>query len=232
MLRTVNWYDDMTGSLIQDVSDYWEEIRGIRPVPLRSSVDPREISSALEFCCILERIAPGLARFRLAGMHYNALMATEVRGLPLTTLFAPQVRDVVRDSLEHLFEEPAKVHFRLRAEGGIGKPSLRGQLVLLPLISDLGDISRAIGCLVTEGDIGVGSRRFLIERREIMPVKGAAAPFAVPNTIRTESGPGLSSLAEPARMYQPQLVADLNPCRELPQHRSERPYLRLVRPGI
>lgn len=33
-------------------------------------------------------------------------------------------------------------------------------MLLLPLRSDLGDVTRALGCLIAEGEIGQGPRRF------------------------------------------------------------------------
>ncbi|MEM1421046.1 MAG: PAS domain-containing protein, partial [Pseudomonadota bacterium] len=53
------------------VEAYWEGLRAGRLVPRRADVDPRGIDQALEYSFILERIAPGMARFRLAGMHLN-----------------------------------------------------------------------------------------------------------------------------------------------------------------
>ena len=63
-----------------------------RAVPMRSDVDPRGIERSLEHAFILERIAPQMARFRLAGMHLTDLMGMEVRGMPTTALFAPAAR--------------------------------------------------------------------------------------------------------------------------------------------
>ena len=48
---------------------YWEGLRADRLVPQRAEVDPRGIERALEYAFILDRIAPGIGRFRLAGMH-------------------------------------------------------------------------------------------------------------------------------------------------------------------
>ena len=47
---------------IAEVEAYWEALRGVRMMPLRSEIDPRGIERALDHTFILERIAPGLAR--------------------------------------------------------------------------------------------------------------------------------------------------------------------------
>ena len=54
-------------------------------MPRRAEIDPRGIENALEYAFILERIAPGMARIRLAGIHLSDLMGMEVRGMPLTS---------------------------------------------------------------------------------------------------------------------------------------------------
>ncbi|MCB2111761.1 MAG: PAS domain-containing protein, partial [Rhodobacteraceae bacterium] len=65
---------------ISVVRAYWEALRAGREVPYRSEIDPRGIESALEHTFVLERIAPRIARFRLAGVHLCDLMGMEVRG--------------------------------------------------------------------------------------------------------------------------------------------------------
>ena len=77
---------------LREVEAYWSGLRDGRAMPARADVDPRGIQSALEYAFILERIAPGVARFRVAGMHLNDLMGMEVRGMPLTAMFVPEGR--------------------------------------------------------------------------------------------------------------------------------------------
>lgn len=221
------------------VEAYWEGLRGGRPIPFRSEVDPRGIDRALENAFILERIAPGVARFRLAGMHLNDLMGMEVRGMPVTSFFTPEARRKIGESLEHLFEEPAKIRFSLVAETGIGKPPLRADLLLMPLKSDLGDVSRAIGCLVSEGKIGRTPRRFDVEEVEVIHIDDmnsfddddeaevaaeaevtAPSPAEVPETVSAQPG-----FSEPAKSYGQASTDTASPAA---RPVSERPYLRLI----
>jgi len=160
---------------LSEVRAYWEALRRGRKVPLRADIDPRGIERALEYAFILERVAPRIARFRLAGMHLSDLMGMEVRGIPLTTFFAPRARADVSDMLESVFRTPAIAEMRLLAETGFGKPALEARLVILPLQSDLGDISRAIGCLVADGLVGRAPRRFEIAGATLTPVEGHGA---------------------------------------------------------
>lgn len=185
---------------LSQIEGYWDGLRRGRPVPLRAEVDPRGIDQALEYAFILERIAPGIARFRLAGQHLNTLMGMEVRGMPMTALFSPDARRRVTEALEHLFEEPARIRIQLVSPGTAGRPELTGTLVLLPLKSDLGDISRALGCLVSEGSTGRTPRRFDVERVDITSLLGDRGEYDVQRTERrTQHAPAGLSEPEPPR---------------------------------
>ncbi|WP_137700478.1 PAS domain-containing protein [Marimonas lutisalis] len=214
---------DMTGNLgnrryraVAEVETYWEALRQGAGVPRRSEIDPRGIENALEYAFVLERIAPGLARLRIAGMHLNDLMGMEVRGMPVSSFIPPAGRSRFSETLEAVLNTPATARVTLSAETGIGKPALEGQMVLLPLQSDLGDISRVLGrvlgCFETSGPIGRAPRRFNLMHTELRPVNSA------PMITAPAPRPTPAGLAEPRR-----------PFRQGPA-RGERPsYLRLVK---
>lgn len=190
---------------------YWQGMRKDGDVPRRSDIDPRGIEKLLENALIAERIAPGLARLRIAGQHLSDLMGMEVRGMPLSAFIAPDHRDRLSEALIELFERPAVITLHLSAPGCTGSPEMQANLILLPLRSDLGDVSRALGCLVSRGGIGRTPRRFEIVKVSIEPVDStvAAAP-------ETKSQPGFADPNAPFEHGPPVLE-------------SERPYLRLVR---
>ncbi|MBE3638608.1 PAS domain-containing protein [Mangrovicoccus algicola] len=201
----------MQHSAISQLEAYWNGLRAGRVVPSRSDVDPRGIDRALEYAFILERIAPGMARFRLAGMHLNDLMGMEVRGMPLTSFFVPDARRQVSDALEHVFEEPSIARFALLAERGIGKPQNEAQLLILPLKSDLGDVSRALGCLVCDGEIGRTPRRFAITEMAVEPLIAGIEPAQAPLPgSRRPAAPGpASSGPGPRKPATPPLIPGL-----------------------
>ncbi|WP_417807739.1 PAS domain-containing protein [Thioclava sp.] len=157
---------------------YWEGLRKGRAVPPRSEVNPRGIERALEFSFILERVAPGMGRFRLAGMHLNDLMGMEVRGMPLSALFAPDGRKKIAEITEAVFTDPAIAEVELCAETSIGKPEMMARVLILPLTSDFGDVSRALGCLVAEGEIGRTPRRFEVTGVRMTPIATQAPSLA------------------------------------------------------
>lgn len=178
---------------ISQLRAYWEALRDGRSVPARSEIDPRGIEGALEYAFILERLAPRVARFRLAGTHLSDLIGMEVRGMPITTFFTPSSRDRIADHLEQVFMGPAIVELNLKAEAGLGKPPADARLLILPLKSDVGDVTRAIGCLVTRGTVGRAPRRFDLVKAQITEINGRTPASAAPDLI--------SGFAEASAVY-------------------------------
>lgn len=151
---------------------YWTEARHGHDVPNRSDIDPRRIEPLLSNAFIAERIAPGVTRLRVAGLNLSDMMGMEVRGMPLSCLIAPSARDAFALHLVDLFDGPAAVRMELHSPAGFGRPALRGTLLMLPLRSDLGDVSRALGCLIPRGALGRSPRRFEIQTCRATPVIG------------------------------------------------------------
>ncbi|MDQ2088606.1 PAS domain-containing protein [Marimonas arenosa] len=170
---------------LSQVEAYWDGLRQDRRVPQRSDIDPRGIENALEYAFILERIAPGLARLRIAGMHLSDLMGLEVRGMPVSSFIPPAGRQAFSNTLEEVTQRPAVARISLSAEAGIGKPPLEGRMLLLPLMSDFGDISRVLGCFETRGQIGRAPRRFNVIHTELRPLEGAKASRDAPPAPRS-----------------------------------------------
>ena len=169
------------------IEDYWSRVRAGRLVPARSEIDPRGLEGVLGHAFVLERIGTGLARLRIAGSHMSAFLGTEARGLPLSTLFEPESRDALADALEAVVDEPAAVRFSVVSARGFGKPELTGNIVLLPLRSDLGDVTRVLGGVALSGDAGRTPRRLRITGQSRRSLVGyAEAPGNVRPTARPE----------------------------------------------
>jgi hypothetical protein len=169
---------------IPQVEAYWHALRGRRIVPRRAEVDPRGIESALEYAFILEQVAPGIGRLRIAGGHLVDLLGMEVRGMPLTAFFQPEARRALAECLVQVCNAPATARLSLQAETGIGKPPLEARLLLLPMRSETGEISRVLGCLDSSGSIGRTPRRFTITARQITEVTGEEdTVFGTPQAV-------------------------------------------------
>lgn len=138
----------MNNPVLVDLLNYWEHLRAGRIAPLRSEIDPRKIENALEYTFILERMATGDLRFRIAGMHLCELMGMEVRGMPPTALIVEQDRKAFDQIVSGMFDAPEVIELGLRSTRP-GLPELAAHMLLLPMKSDLGEISRILGCLVS-----------------------------------------------------------------------------------
>jgi hypothetical protein len=168
---------------IQEVRAYWEALREGRALPRRDQIDPRGIAEALEQVFLVERIAPGHARFRLAGMHLHDLLGMEARGMPMTALFEPAARARFSEALDTVFTTPAVLDVWLEAERGIGRGALAGRLMLLPVTGSKGEPDLALGCLASEGVIGRVPRRFAISGLVREPLQ------VVPSDVQAEFAP-------------------------------------------
>lgn len=161
---------------LREVEAYWLALRDGGVVPRRSDIDPRGIEQALEFAFVAERVGPGLARLRIAGSHLTDLLGMEVCGMPLTAFFESGSRRPVGQTLDTVFSTPAVAKLTLISEKDVRKPKLDARMILLPLKSDAGDISRVLGCIVAVGDIGPDPRRFEILDTEVSPLATPAKP--------------------------------------------------------
>ena len=210
-------------SAISQVEAYWEALRGMRMMPKRSEIDPRGIETALEFTFVLERIAPGMARLRIAGSHLSDLMGMEVRGMPLTAFITPSGRRQMSDALEEVFQRPAICELRLSAETARDKPAMDARMILLPLKSDLGDVSRILGCFVARGEVGRSPRRFDVIGAKIRPI---TAPTDLPATDKEPDAPAkqpeVQGFAEPQVDYKARAHKHATDKRDVP-------YLRLIK---
>jgi hypothetical protein len=194
---------------INQVEAYWTALKGDAPLPRRSKIDPRGIESALHNAFVLERLAPTVARFRLAGMHLADLMGMEVRGMPMTALFLPDARVAAGAALDRAFAGPSIVTLILTGERGIGRGPLDARMVLLPLLDEAGRVTRLLGALQAKGVIGRPPRRFAILESRYEDCPGHYAKTDAPTR---QSQPGLAEPQQASFATEP-----------------KRPALRLIR---
>lgn len=211
--------------VLAQVRAYWEGLRAGDDIPLRSQFDPRGIEAALSSTFLLERIAPGMARFRIAGMGLAELMGLELRGMPFSSVFCTDARAKLGAALEQVFSKPAILTMALTAPAGFAKPALTARLLVLPMRSDHGGERLALGCFALDGGIGRGPRRFNINSHALMhlprdpaehladwPRTGAFTPIQV----RTERDHRQAAFADSAAKYDVRANGTV-------------PYLRLVK---
>ncbi|SFD98992.1 PAS domain-containing protein [Roseivivax sediminis] len=203
------------------IETYWQELADeTGDVPHRDSVDPRGIQDALEFAFLAERIAPRIARLRVAGAHLSDLMGMEVAGLPLSAFIMPDSRGAIGTGIERMFSGEGALHAEFRATQGLGRPDLRAHLLILPLRSEAGAVDRALGALVTIGQIGRVPRRFDLSDLHLAPLAISAAPANAPAPDEA----GMPGFAEPRIPFE----AAQHVRRAEDADKTRKPYLRLV----
>lgn len=206
---------DMIAALAE-MEAYWNELRGDRRLPQRRNVDPGRIGQALSSAFLIQRVAPSVARIRVAGERLSGLLGMEARGMPLTAFFSAEARVVVIDHITRLFDEPAIIELPIMSRRGLGRPKLAGRMLILPLIGDDGLVSAALGAIIVDGTIGTAPRRFDIAPGRIRCQEVHSTRIGdLHQQILARSG----ALRDPA-------VASLDQTAAMTS--SERPYLRLV----
>lgn len=162
--------DAMINPIVSDFIRYWEGLRQGAAVPRRADVDPRDIRQALSYAFILDHLRPGTVRFRLAGQHLTQLMGMDVRGMPLRSFFELSDRKRLMEHVEMVFEGPCSLDIDLVSDAQ-GRAPLEGRMTLMPLTDNKGQVSRALGIMVTDGVIGLPPRRFRIRRPALHPIQ-------------------------------------------------------------
>ncbi|MFQ1702618.1 PAS domain-containing protein [Loktanella agnita] len=148
--------------VLQSLEKYWQALRHAQRIPSRNDIEPSQIDRALPHAFILQRVAPGIARMRVAGQQLHDLLKMDARGMPISTFFVPDARDQLAGLIEAAFTEPAIICAPLTSPGSLVRPSLTGNMMLLPLRDDKGETSRILGAIVTDGPASTRPRRFAI----------------------------------------------------------------------
>lgn len=135
---------------LAQVRGYWEGLRQGDVLPARAAIDPRGLTGVLDRVFLAERIGRGLVQVRIAGSGLADFAGMDVRGLPLSCLFAAESRTQLAVTIERVFSEPAVAEVDLGSDRAAGA-GLVARLLLLPLADEgatkliLGAISFAPG---------------------------------------------------------------------------------------
>ena len=219
--------------------EYWNELRAGRDAPSRSEVDPRRVAGELETMFILERLAGDQLRFRLAGTRLCDLLGMEARGLAAEALMEEGHGSQLRDLGLQALEAPGVGMMRVEAGDGDGV-RWDGEMILLPLRSELGEMTRLMGAV----NLAPGRR----SRRPSPPLRlrwvgsrmspVAVDPFApAARPPLPAPRPAAAGFAERGAVFEgapkvearPALVAiEGNPDARRDAEPAERPNLRLV----
>jgi hypothetical protein len=213
---------ESAGEPLAQVRAYWEALRDVDGgLPMRSQISPRGIEAALSSTFLIERIAPGMARFRIAGMDLADIMGMEVRGMPISTMISPNARADFASKLECVFHTPAILTLNLKADTGIGRPTLTARMQILPIRNLDGQPNLALGSISLKGAFGRTPRRFEITAATVVNINRPAAEK--PEATRKRFVPTLFANS------QPHAFAEAGESYEPPRRGKAISYLRLVK---
>lgn len=214
--------------LIAELRCYWEALRPEGAIPHRNQIDPRGFGEALEHCVLIESVAPGMARVRIAGKVFSELMGMDIRAMPLSCLFMGDARPQLQADLTNLFSRGTALTLRMDAAQGLGRPPLKAQLQLLPLIGSTGRVDLALGCIELTGQMGQQMRRFnirashhqnLVAQDSIIP----AFPLSPPESFAQRPSLSLPPAPRPAAPRAMPLQAARNHLRVISENSAIAP---------
>ena len=201
------------------LKSYWDTLRDGRIAPYRAELDPRRFDDVLAHMFILEQLSPNQVRVRLGGQDLCEMMGMEVRGMPPEAFVdAPHRADFQRH-LTTVLAGPAVCELDLGAVDARGRP-MEARMLLLPLRSDFGEVSRILGCVVTDRKPVRAPVNFTIREHRIEIVR--------PNRSEAEEHGTLPGFAAPAAAFNGPAVRKVldNPAPHV--SRPRRGHLRLV----
>lgn len=184
---------EMKHSGTRQLFEYWSDLRGGRAAPYKSEVTARGIGRTLASnTFILENLADGARRFRLAGSGLYDLFGLELRGMSAQSIMQQDSRARMQSLMDECLAAPAVCVFTCNAEAQ-GGASLPIEIVLAPLRSDFDQMNRILGAAHVLGDehtsVESAPRRCLITN---------AKTFAFTGPSRFEVNAPLPGFAEPA----------------------------------
>jgi len=145
---------------LRELEAYWEALRPSDGIPDRSTVRPDGLLNVLDVTFILERVAPGVSRFRLAGHKIGDFLGVQAENVPLTALFIANNQQEVAATVEKVFTQPAILKADLVSIGSLGRPKINAEMALYPLKDGENGITRALGAISFQGRIGRSPRQF------------------------------------------------------------------------
>jgi hypothetical protein len=167
------------------VRAYWEGLRQGGALPERTALDPRGLGGVLDRVFLADRIGRGLLQVRIAGSGLAEIAGTDLRGLPLSCLFAPEMRPLLADVLEAVAQGQRLAMLDLGTNRSGGRVVAR--LLMLPL-TDGPDRRLVLGCLGSAGTLPGGKFHILarVEERIDLPTPAAVdvPPKPVPLMTR------------------------------------------------
>ncbi|MBS8260115.1 PAS domain-containing protein [Roseibium polysiphoniae] len=97
----------MKNGVTQTLYSYWDDLRGVRPAPNRSEIDPGSIRALLGDTFILEVTDAHTARYRLAGTRLCSAHCRELKGRNFLRGWGEKDREAMSSLLAAITEDAA-----------------------------------------------------------------------------------------------------------------------------
>lgn len=136
----------MLNTATQEIFNYWNGLRGTRPAPLRSEIDPSALRRFLPHLFIVNATITDTPTFALAGTRICELLDRELRGLDYASMWLGTGDDTPTAILNHVlfYERPALLDIRLPHAG----EDYAHDLLLMPMRSQGYRSDRVLGALI------------------------------------------------------------------------------------
>lgn len=131
-----------------DLFSYWNRLRGQRPAPTRTEIEPADIRRHLADTFILERDSRGQSVFRLAGTRLCAIYGRELKNFTFSSLFGPHDFTLVQRLMKASYDE--KIICVIGFEGRTASGRRNSfEVILLPLQGEK-ESSRLFGAIIPD----------------------------------------------------------------------------------
>lgn len=125
--------------------DYWNTLRGSRPAPERSEIEPSDIRSILGDTFILEvSMQYRTVAFRLAGTRLCAAHGRELKGLGFLALWSEDDNYEIAKSIARVYRDMTPILLSYTAQSATGR-TLEYEAVILPLAPAADGNARVLG---------------------------------------------------------------------------------------
>jgi len=149
---------------VDRIATFWDTARDGRVLPDRDALDLATLGAAQDHLFLVERIACGIGRIRLAGAYLSEVMGLAAEGVPFSALFRPADRRQSATLLEAVLDGPERIRAELTAGGHVLTPPMTGRLFLAPVADRRRGVLRLLGALQADAAPKDPPRRFRIDR--------------------------------------------------------------------
>ena len=135
----------------RELYDYWQSVRGSRPAPDRSEIEPADIRRILGDTFILEVVSPREYRFRLAGTRVCAAFGRELKGREFLSFWTGKDRETMATLFAAISQDAAAAVIGTVGRAAHGR-DLPFEILCLPVRQKGEGYNRILGTLAPMND--------------------------------------------------------------------------------